>query len=77
MCKCRRLGTIGIRTVDPNAARNVSQVLADGQEVGAYMFRRTLAAVHLTPEDVRWMVSRACELWILLMIRVCLDSYRH
>ena len=35
----------------------LSQVLADGQEVGAYMFRRTLADVHLTPDDVRWMVS--------------------
>ncbi|KAG0585410.1 hypothetical protein M758_2G009100 [Ceratodon purpureus] len=34
-----------------------TQVLADGQEVGAYMFRRTLASVHLTPDDVRWMVG--------------------
>jgi hypothetical protein len=31
-------------------------MLADGQEVGAYMFRRTLAACHLTPDDIRWMV---------------------
>ncbi|XP_024394241.1 phospholipase A I isoform X2 [Physcomitrium patens] len=34
-----------------------TQVLADGQEVGAYIFRRILASVHLTPDDVRWMVG--------------------
>lgn len=34
-----------------------TQVMADDQEIGAYMFQRTLPAVHLTPEDVRWMVG--------------------
>eukprot|EP01018_Ginkgo_biloba_P003530 Gb_32589 [translate_table: standard] len=34
-----------------------TQVMADDQEIGAYMFQRTLPAVHLTPEDVRWMAG--------------------
>lgn len=34
-----------------------TQVMADDQEIGAYMFQRTLPAVHLTPEDIRWMVG--------------------
>lgn len=32
------------------------QVLSDGQEVGSYLFRRTLPSQHLVPDDVRWMV---------------------
>lgn len=32
------------------------KVLDDDQEVGAFLFRRTVPAIHLTPEDVRWMV---------------------
>ena len=30
--------------------------MEDDQEVAAYMFRRTVPAAHLAPEDVRWMV---------------------
>lgn len=30
--------------------------MEDDQEIGAYMFRRTVPSMHLTPEDVRWMV---------------------
>ncbi|KAF8030163.1 hypothetical protein BT93_E2559 [Corymbia citriodora subsp. variegata] len=33
------------------------QVMEDDQEIGAYMFRRTVPSVHLTPDDVRWMVG--------------------
>ncbi|KAL3699297.1 hypothetical protein R1sor_017319 [Riccia sorocarpa] len=33
------------------------QVLPDGQEVGSYLFRRTLLASHLLLDDVRWMVG--------------------
>ncbi|GLJ49400.1 hypothetical protein SUGI_1045520 [Cryptomeria japonica] len=32
-----------------------TQVMADDQEIAAYMFQRMLPAIHLTPEDVRWM----------------------
>lgn len=32
------------------------KVMEDDQEIGAYMFRRTVPALHLTPDDVRWMV---------------------
>lgn len=31
--------------------------MEDNQEISAFMFRRTVPAVHLTSEDVRWMVS--------------------
>ncbi|XP_076923033.1 phospholipase A I-like [Bidens hawaiensis] len=34
-----------------------TQVMEDDQEIGAYMFRRTVPSLHLTPEDVRWMVG--------------------
>ncbi|PKU78149.1 LRR repeats and ubiquitin-like domain-containing protein [Dendrobium catenatum] len=34
-----------------------TQVMEDNQEIGAYMFRRTLPAIHLSSEDVRWMVG--------------------
>ena len=33
------------------------KVMEDDQEIGAYMFRRTVPSMHLTPDDVRWMVS--------------------
>jgi hypothetical protein len=32
------------------------KVMEDDQEIAAYMFRRTVPSMHLTPEDVRWMV---------------------
>ncbi|XP_068656988.1 phospholipase A I-like [Aristolochia californica] len=34
-----------------------THVLEDDQEIGAFMFRRIVPAIHLTPEDVRWMVG--------------------
>ncbi|EXB88434.1 Calcium-independent phospholipase A2-gamma [Morus notabilis] len=34
-----------------------TQVMEDDQEIGAYLFRRTVPSIHLTPEDVRWMVG--------------------
>lgn len=34
-----------------------TQVMDDDQEIGAYLFRRTVPSMHLTPEDVRWMVG--------------------
>lgn len=36
----------------------IVKVMEDDQEIGAYMFRRTVPSLHLTPEDVRCMV---CE----------------
>lgn len=32
------------------------KVNEEGQEFGAYMFRRTVPSMHLAPPDVRWMV---------------------
>lgn len=32
------------------------KVMEDDQEIAAYMFRRTVPSMHLTPDDVRWMV---------------------
>ncbi|KAL3627536.1 Phospholipase A I [Castilleja foliolosa] len=34
-----------------------TQVMEDDQEIAAYMFRRTVPSMHLTPEDVRCMVG--------------------
>ncbi|KAM3362609.1 phospholipase A I [Capsicum galapagoense] len=34
-----------------------TQVMEDDQEIGAYMFRRTVPSMHLTSEDIRWMVG--------------------
>ncbi|XP_058093456.1 phospholipase A I isoform X2 [Magnolia sinica] len=34
-----------------------THVLEDDQEIGAFMFRRTVPATHLTSDDVRWMVG--------------------
>lgn len=43
--------------------------MEDDQEIGAYMFRRTVPSMHLTPEDARCMV---CP-WILsLYTCVCI-----
>jgi len=30
--------------------------MEDDQEIASYMFRRTVPSMHLSPEDVRWMV---------------------
>ncbi|KAK7348479.1 hypothetical protein VNO80_23037 [Phaseolus coccineus] len=32
-------------------------VMEDDQEIASYMFRRTVPSMHLSPEDVRWMVG--------------------
>ncbi|XP_073048092.1 LOW QUALITY PROTEIN: phospholipase A I-like [Primulina eburnea] len=34
-----------------------TQVMEDDREIAAYMFRRTVPLVHLTPEDVRYMIG--------------------
>lgn len=34
-----------------------TQVMEDDQEIAAYMFRRTVPSMHMTPDDVRWMVG--------------------
>ncbi|XVF87703.1 hypothetical protein PTKIN_Ptkin18bG0141800 [Pterospermum kingtungense] len=34
-----------------------TQVMEDDQEIGAYMFRRTVPSLHMTPDDIRWMVG--------------------
>ncbi|CAA3027259.1 phospholipase A I [Olea europaea subsp. europaea] len=34
-----------------------TQVMEDDREIGAYMFRRTVPLLHLTPEDVRHMIG--------------------
>ncbi|KAL4562496.1 hypothetical protein LXL04_034702 [Taraxacum kok-saghyz] len=34
-----------------------TQVNEEGQEFGAYMFRRTVPSMHLAPADIRWMVG--------------------
>lgn len=47
-----------------------TQVMEDNQEIGAYMFRRTVPAFHMTPEDVRWMVGAWRE-----RIIVCSGKY--
>lgn len=47
-----------------------TQVMEDNQEIGAYMFRRTVPACHMSPEDVRWMVGAWRE-----RIIVCSGKY--
>ncbi|KAI4295872.1 hypothetical protein L6164_035870 [Bauhinia variegata] len=32
-------------------------IMEDAQEIASYMFRRTVPSMHLTPDDVRWMVG--------------------
>ncbi|GAB4830903.1 Phospholipase A I [Ancistrocladus abbreviatus] len=34
-----------------------TQVMEDDHEIGAYMFRRTVPSMHLTADDIRWMVG--------------------
>ncbi|KAK7860286.1 phospholipase a i [Quercus suber] len=47
-----QIGGIGHRYIGRQ-----TQVMEDDQEIGAYMFRRTVPSMHLTPDDVRWMVG--------------------
>lgn len=42
------------------------KVMEDDSEIGAYMFRRTVPSMHLTADDVRWMVSNFILLQILV-----------
>jgi len=44
--------------------------MEDDQEIGAYMFRRTVPSMHLTPEDVRRMVC----FWPLIFLCLPLAS---
>lgn len=41
---------------------DIMKVMEDDQEIGAYMFRRTVPSLHLTPEDVRCMVCAMISL---------------
>ncbi|XP_076931698.1 phospholipase A I-like [Bidens hawaiensis] len=52
---CRPCFQIGI-VVHRYIGRQI-QVNEDDQEIGAYMFRRTVPSMHLAPADVRWMVG--------------------
>ncbi|XVF26007.1 hypothetical protein REPUB_Repub13aG0263100 [Reevesia pubescens] len=47
-----QVGNIGHRYIGRQ-----TQVMEDDQEIGAYMFRRTVPSLHMTPDDVRWMVG--------------------
>ncbi|XAR65626.1 Phospholipase A(1) [Bertholletia excelsa] len=47
-----------------------TQVMEDDQEIGAYMFRRTVPSMHLTPDDVRWMIGAWRE-----RIIICTGTY--
>lgn len=45
--------------------------MEDGQEIGAYLFRRTVPSIHLTPDDVRWMVRIVpkCEAFTVYYVK--------
>ncbi|KAL9681700.1 hypothetical protein QQ045_013487 [Rhodiola kirilowii] len=47
-----QIGGIGHRYIGRQ-----TQVMEDDQEIGAYMFRRTVPSTHVTPDDVRSMVG--------------------
>ncbi|KAI8001414.1 Phospholipase A I [Camellia lanceoleosa] len=47
-----------------------TQVMEDDQEIGAYMFRRTVPSMHLTSDDIRWMVGAWRE-----RIIICTSTY--
>ncbi|XVE87814.1 hypothetical protein DITRI_Ditri19aG0018500 [Diplodiscus trichospermus] len=47
-----QVGNIGHRYIGRQ-----TQVMEDDKEIGAYMFRRTVPSLHMTPDDVRWMVG--------------------
>lgn len=42
------------------------KVMEDDQEIGAYLFRRTVPSMHLTPDDVRWMVCSLLSFYFKL-----------
>lgn len=45
---------------------DIVKVMEDDQEIGAYMFRRTVPSMHLTPEDVRCMVCVKRILFVMV-----------
>ncbi|KAK8675280.1 hypothetical protein V6N13_033349 [Hibiscus sabdariffa] len=45
-----QVGNIGHRYIGRQ-----TQVMEDDIEIAAYMFRRTVPSLHMTPDDVRWM----------------------
>ncbi|GMI93322.1 hypothetical protein like AT1G61850 [Hibiscus trionum] len=47
-----QVGNIGYKYIGRQ-----TQVMEDDQEIGAYMFRRTVPSLRITPDDVRWMVG--------------------
>ncbi|XP_022723920.1 phospholipase A I-like [Durio zibethinus] len=47
-----QVGNIGHRYIGRQ-----TQVMEDDQEIGAYMFHCTVPSLHMTPDDVRWMVG--------------------
>ncbi|KAK8575403.1 hypothetical protein V6N12_063077 [Hibiscus sabdariffa] len=47
-----QVGNIGHRYIGRQ-----TQVMEDDIEIAAYMFRRTVPSLHMTPDDVRWMVG--------------------
>ncbi|GMI72741.1 hypothetical protein like AT1G61850 [Hibiscus trionum] len=47
-----QVGNIGHRYIGRQ-----TQVMEDDIEIGAYMFRRTVPSLHMTPDDARWMVG--------------------
>lgn len=47
-----------------------TQVMEDEHEIAAYMFRRTVPSMHLTPDDVRWMIGAWRE-----RIIICTGTY--
>nr|XP_043611234.1 phospholipase A I-like [Erigeron canadensis] len=55
LVSCRPYFQIGV--VVHHYLGRQTQVNEDDQEIGAYMFRRTIPSMHLAPADVRWMVG--------------------
>ncbi|KAI3870576.1 hypothetical protein MKX03_022769 [Papaver bracteatum] len=48
-----------------------TQVMEDDQEIGAYLFRRTVPSIHLSPDNVRWMTGEWRE-----RIIICSGAFR-
>lgn len=44
------------------------KIMEDDQEIAAYMFRRTVPSMHLTSDDVRWMVCIFSEILLSLLM---------
>lgn len=48
--------------------------MEDDQEIAAYMFRRTVPSMHLTPDDVRIMVCTKFHLVFYFFVVVQVDN---